>query len=456
MLLRRNRLLLCSFLFVLLCSSLVVSVDAASTWQNTYGGNSGEGAYSIVETPDGGYALAGVTSSFGAGGGDAWLVKTDLAGNMQWSRTYGEESFTDIAFSLVATSDGGYALGGVLNGSIESGDFWLIKTDESGIKEWSKTYGGAGSDEAFSLVQASDGGYALAGYTGSFGAGGNDFWLVKTDAAGNMQWNKTYGGAGFDFPRSLVATSDGGYAIAGMTHHITDEEIEFPILLGNADQTYEGGDATNQTYYLSYEVFWLVKTDALGNVEWNQTYGEKGQSFAYSVIETSDGGFALAGYTTAFGAGSFDFWLVKTDEFGNIEWNQTYGGTDFEIAKSLVATSDGGFAMAGVTWSFSAGEGDFWLVKTDMFGNMEWNQTYGGIKDDSAWSLVATSDGGFAMAGVTYSFPAAGFSDVWFIKTDEDGVAPEAAWVILPLMLVATVSIFICKKKLLPKRSQVR
>ena len=201
---------------------------------------------------------------------------------------------------------------------------------------WNKTYGGTGSDFALALFQIVDGGYALAGSTTSFGAGSYDFWLVRTDVLGNMLWNRTYGGAGEDRAYSLVQTVDGGYALAGCTYSYD---------IGNGD-------------------FWLVRTDAFGNHLWNKTHGGAGEDWPYALIETTNEEYALAGVTNSFGAGSSDFWLVKTDAFGNHLWNRTYGGTGEDYAGSLVQTSDAGYALAGGTKSFGAGSDDFWLVKT--------------------------------------------------------------------------------------------
>jgi hypothetical protein len=204
---------------------------------------------------------------------------------------------------------------------------------------------------------------------------------------------------------------------------------------------------------------WLVKTDAFGDIEWNQTYsGEYGADWANSLVETPDGGYALAGCIAVDYPSKYwfdgDFWLVKTDSFGSVEWNQTYRvGSSLDIASSLVVTSDGGYAMAGtnvVDWIGMTGwftvEADCWLIKTDSYGNLEWNQTYGGTGRDRVYSLIATSDGGYAIGGVTTSFGSGGY-DFWLIKTDEYGVVPEAAWVILPLLVTATLVIIISKKK---------
>jgi predicted secreted protein len=199
---------------------------------------------------------------------------------------------------------------------------------------WSKTYGRTGEDEAYSLAQTGDGGYALAGTTDSFGAGDYDFWLVKTDASGNAQWNKTYGGIGYEWAYALVQTTDGGYALAGRT------ESSGP----------SSGD------------FWLVKADSNGEMQWNKTYGGTGDEWTQALVQTGDGGYALAGATSSFGAGDYDFWLVKTDVNGNAQWNKTYGATSGDIGYALVQTADGGYALAGRE------DGDFWLVKTDADG----------------------------------------------------------------------------------------
>ena len=182
---------------------------------------------------------------------------------------------------------------------------------------------------------------------------------------------------------------------------------------------------------------------------WSQTYGGTEKDGALSLVQTSDGGYAMVGYTCSFGAGEDDFWLIKTDEAGNMEWNRTYGGTGSDIAISLIETSDGGYALVGYTESFGAGSDDFWFVKTDSSGNMQWNRTYGGTKGDYAFSLVETSDGGYAIAGYTFSVGAVN-SDLWLVKTDEQGVIPEfPSWIILPLFMITALFVMVIKKKML-------
>jgi hypothetical protein len=376
-------------LIVLVSLPLIGSVGASSEmWSQTYGGTDSDAAEALVQTSDGGYAIAGYTTSFGAGSYDFWLVKTDKNGKMEWNQTYGGAG-NEHAYSLVETSDGGYALTG-------SGLF--VKTDAYGVMEWNQTYGGV------SLIETSDGGYAIAG------SKNDDFSIVKIDASGNKEWNRTYGGPEVERAHSLVETSEGGFALAGGT----------TVSEGNGHSAWR---------------FWLVRTDEDGDMLWNQTYGIANDE-AYSLVRTSDGGFALAGTTyiwdpATLGAGNYDFWLVKTDESGNMEWNQTYSGGR---AYALVEASDGGFALAGGSL----------LIKTDAYGVMEWNQTYGGV----VYALVETSDGGYALTGGIRSLDTEN-DDFWLAKTDEYGFIPEfPSWIIMPLLLVATLVTIIYKKRL--------
>jgi len=375
----------------------VFKYTGALTWGKTYGGEDDDCAYALVQTSDGGYALAGYTYSFGSAPfdtSDFWLVKTDASGTEQWNKTYGGEGY-EKAYALVQTVDGGYALAGYTYSSeTDHYDFWLVKTDAYGNMLWNKTYGGEDDDCAYALVQTSDGGYAIAGSTSSFGAGGEDYLLVKTDASGTEQWNKTYGGEDDDCAYALVQTSDGGYAIAGYT--------------------YSFGSAPFDT-----SDFWLVKTDASGTEQWNKTYGGTNSEVANALVQTVDGGYALAGWKQ-FEDYTANFWLVKTNSEGTMLWSQTYEGIDDEKAYALVQTSDGGYAIAGSTFSYETECYNFWLVKTDAYGNMLWNMAYGGENDEEAYALVQTSDGGYAIAGYTTSFGAGG-SDFWLVKTDSEG-----------------------------------
>ncbi len=396
----------------------------STAWSRTYGGIVPDYALSVIQTSDGGYVLAGYTSSFGAGKDDAWLVKTDSAGAMKWNKTFGGNG-SDYASSVVQTNDGGYAFAGSTDSfGAGSKDAWLVKTDSSGNAQWNKTYGGTDFDVGSSVVQTSNGGFALAGFTNSSGFGGYDFWLIKTDSAGIMLWNKSSGGTGYDQAFSVVQTSDEGYAIAGSTDSFG---------AGSADA-------------------WLIKTDSAGGMQWNKTYGGTGYDYAYSVVQTGDGGYALAGGTASLGAGSLDFWLIETDSAGNMQWNKTYGGAGDDESYSLAQTKDGGYALAGYTTSFGAGKADFWLVKADSAGNMQWNQTYGGTGNDIAYSVVQTRNGGYALAGSTTSY-GSGSADFYSVKTagTESNPAPTSTSILYLLALViimvaVAIAILVLKK----------
>jgi hypothetical protein len=405
-----KKLFLSTIIILVLSSYPLISSAGASSemWSRTYGGTESDSAEAMIQTSDGGYALVGYTNSFGAGGYDFWLVKTDAYGNMEWNKTYGGEG-NEQAYALVETSDGGYALAG-LTKSFGDGDddFWLVKTDEYGNMEWTITHGsGEGIDIAYALVQTSDGGYALAGSTTTFSVGEKKMWLVKTDANGSMEWNIRYGMDLGSEAHALVQTSDGGYALAGI---------------------YE-------TELWGIES-WLIKTHANGTTNWQKTFRGDGREVLHALVETSDGGLILAGETDSFaGAVDNDGWLTKINPSGGIEWSYSYGGIDTDLFSSLVVTSDGGYAITGATGSFGAGQNDSWLVKTDVYGNVEWNQTYGGADLEWAHCLVETSDGGLALAGYTESFGAGGL-DFWLVKTDEYGVIPEfSSWIFLTLFI---------------------
>jgi len=346
------------------------------------------------------------------------------ASSEMWSQTYGGIEVEE-AYSLVETSDGGYALTG------DGGLF--VKTDEHGNVEWTRAYEGG------SLVGTSDGGYAIAGYTSSLTMS-LEFRLIKIDAYGNLEWIQTYGGESYEIAYSLVETSDGGYALAGYTN----------------------------SFGVDRHDFWLVKTDRYGNMEWNRTYGGPEFDGAYSLIVTSDGGFMMAGYKdfqdNYVGA---NFWLIKTDAYGNMLWNKTYSN-EVDKAYCVIETTDGGFALAGSTgfWSIT----DVWVVKTDKYGNMEWNKTYG---DGVARALVESSDGGYVLAGSNrliktdaygnivwsrtydaetvnsviktsdggYTLAGTKHNDFWLAKTDEYGVIPEfPSWTPVLVMVVALVA----------------
>ena len=331
-----------------------------------------------------------------------WLLLTAGLASAQpdvaWSLTLGG-SGDDFAHAVIETSDGGFLVAGETGSSGAGGqDVWLVKLGPEGGREWDRTFGGPEDDVGYDVQQSGDGGYIIAAETHSFGAGSaakSDYWLIKTDSIGHMEWQRTFGNlelpgsldvATNDVPQTVKQTADLGYIIAGFTRDRRQEDV------------------------------WLVKTDSSGEPEWSSQLGGRGDDRAYEILQTGDGGFVAAGKTESFGAGGSDFWLVKTGPSGETEWARTYGGKYNDEARGLVATLDGGYALGGFSWSFGAGLSDYWLVKTDGAGDLKWDRTFGGVPRDAAHGLEQAPDGGLVLAGWSESF--AGGDGVWLVKTD--------------------------------------
>jgi uncharacterized delta-60 repeat protein len=255
-----------------------------------------------------------------------------------------------------------------------------------------KTIGGTDDEEIYSLQQTSDGGYILGGSTNSFGAGSSDMFVVKLDSSGNISWSKTIGGTNSDGIYSLQQTSDGGYILGGWTNSFG---------AGSSDM-------------------FVVKLDSSGNISWSKTIGGTNSDGIYSLQQTSDGGYILGGWTTSFGAGGYDMFVVKLDSSGNISWSKTIGGTNGDVIFSLQQTSDGGYILGGWTTSFGAGGYDMFVVKLNSSGNISWSKTIGGTNGDGIYSLQQTSDGGYILGGWTNSF-GAGSIDMFVVKLDSSG-----------------------------------
>ncbi len=381
-----------------------VQLPLTKRWCRTFGGIANDMCFSVLQTFDRGYIITGWTSSYGAGKVDFWLIKTNSYGIEEWNKTYGGKNY-DYGESVQQTTDGGYIITGITNLSFNTGcgDFWLIKTNYKGIEEWNKTYGGTNVDWPHSVQQTIDGGYIITGVTNSFGAGNEDIYLVKTDSDGNKLWDKTYGGMGQDLGIYVQQTFDGGYIITGATYSFN---------LYSAD-------------------IWLIKTNANGDEIWNRLYGDITSDSSYSVQQTSDGGYILIGYTYSFSAGKEDIWLIKTDSDGNKLWDRTFGGINHDGGYSVQQTFDDGYIIAGYTDSFDAGDYNVWLIKTDTNGYETWNKTFGEINaDDMGYSVQQTFDGGYIVLGCTRSY-GNGDYNVLLIKTDSQGKLKNKSSVIL-------------------------
>ncbi|MBP6512530.1 MAG: T9SS type A sorting domain-containing protein [Bacteroidia bacterium] len=434
---------------IILLLSLTFTTASAQEieWQNTIGGNNSDILNSIHQTSDKGYILGGYSWSWlngdktepSIGASDYWIVKTNVLGNIQWQNTIGGTDRDELT-SMQQTSDGGYILGGYSKSNISFDktenclgdfDYWIIKTDALGNVQWQNTIGGDSADYLNSLQQTSDGGYILGGLSSSNisgdkienSLGGRDYWVVKTDSIGNILWQNTIGGSGDDDLYSIQQTTDGGYILGGYS---------LSNLSGDKSENSLGG-----------QDYWVVKVDAIGNIQWQNTIGGNASDPLYAIQQTIDGGYILGGWSLSYisgdktedGKGSQDYWIVKTDATGNIQWQKTIGGNSGDMFTSLQQSSDGGYILCGYSLSsFSEdktengfGDLDYWIVKTDATGQIQWQNTIGGNNDDRPFSIIQTQDKGFIVGGYSQSNISGektenclGNQDYWIVKlTDQ-------------------------------------
>jgi hypothetical protein len=330
------------------CASCVdyflVKIDAEGelVWRKAFGGVAADYGRALTLTPDGGFLIAGSTYSFGVANSDVYFVKTDGEGNAQWENTYGGDKWETV-HDVIATSDGGYAAAGWTSSFDAPGGSqgYLVKTDANGNLEWQKLYGGAIHDSFNGLVELVGGGYVLFGKTNSWGAGWDDFYLVRVDSDGDVIWENAYGGPGNDLGYDVVATSDG------------------IVACGWAG----GGDNCPG----QFDVY-LFKVDFEGNLLWENCYGGAGYDGCKMIAGTPDGGFVVCGHIQITGDGRSTGYLIKTDGSGNLLWEKTLG--DFSADLEAVSTSsDGGLIIAGTWYDEQPGRTHLYLVKTDASGN---------------------------------------------------------------------------------------
>lgn len=298
-------------------------------WSKPWGGTGYDGLHAVIEASDGGYLLVGFTESFGAGGKDVYLIKTDSDGNQVWTKTYGG-SLQDVGYAGCVTS-GGYVICGYIDGPFDwtKGDLWILKIDESGDTLWTRRYGGVGEDYCISVRSLSSG-YIMSGVNSA--SGGKDAWLVSIDDAGDTLWTSSFGDAGEDVAYGVNLSHDGGYVITG---YVDGTGAWTP---GN---------------------LWIIKTDSDGNEEWRKTYSAGPENFGFEIHPTTDGGYVIGGLK---GTNSGDLWILKIDDLGDTIWTGAWGSVYRENALSLYPTSDGGYLAAGMTMPGAAP--DLYLVKT--------------------------------------------------------------------------------------------
>ena len=430
-------LLACTYIFI----SSAINAQTATNLQKVYGAGTAE-FRNMKATKDGGFIMCASAygqstdkTEVGYGSYDYWVVKTNKLGKIQWNRTLGA-SGVEYCSSIIQTRDGGYLVGGTSNESVSatktspgygSDDYWVVKLDKFGNIEWDKSLGSAGTEMTVSVDTTLDGGYIIGGSspegaTGvktNSGYGGYDYWIVKLDANGNKIWDNTFGGSNDDYASQVKHTADGGYIIGGSSMSSTISGVKTEK--GRGDQDY-----------------WIVKIDDSGNKVWDKTMGGSGFDNLYSIIATPDGGCIGGGQTespvsgdkTAVGKGGTDFWLVKLNANGVPVWNKTLGGNDYEDLGFLINTKDGGFAIAGTSMSAISGDKsepsyeshDYWAVKCDASGNKLWDKTFGGTYPDDCFAIVELSSdmyviGGQSLSGISgnRTVDHKGFFDSWIV-----------------------------------------
>lgn len=400
---------LCICTILLQCSSLHAQAQPSVEWQRCLGGSSGEEAFGLTITADGGYVLTGTTSSLDGDVGeiqglaDLWVVKLDSSGELIWEQTYGGSS-DERGYDIQQTMDGGFIICGSTSSedgditvSYGAGDIWVLKLDSLGLLEWQRSIGGSASDAAYGIRQLFDGSYMLTGWTFSNDGtitgnhGGRDALLAHLSAEGEVLGAYCIGGEGNDGARSMELTSDGAVVLAGWSNTNT-----FP------DEGIFGADE-----------LWVVKLDLDGIVQWEQFIGGDGDDQGYKVIESSTGELIVVGQHNSLNADGTawqtDAWVVALDMEGQLVWEQQFGGDNHDNAFSIVQNSSGGFLVAGITLSTDGdvsgnhGNADGWLFSLDDEHQLLWQRCIGGSSDDLLRSLVADSNGAISVVGRTLS-----------------------------------------------------
>lgn len=429
--------------------------DPFIEWDNTVGGTGLDGMFSCTEGANGGYLLAGYSYSNISGDkteddigqGDCWFIKLNADGVVEWDETIGGTG-SDTALVVRGTSDGGFVVAAWSNSDISadktedsfaSSDFWIFKIDGLGAIEWQNTIGGTSNDQPWSIEETTDGGYIVGGFSSSDisgdkiedSIGEEDYWVLKLDALGVIEWQNTIGGTARDELRFAVQTMDGGYFIGG--------ESRSPI---SGDKTEEGvGCDPGVPCTIDY---WVLKLDENGVIDWQNTIGGEDQDNLADGIQTADGGFLLSGHSNSDATGDktedqiggvFDLWIVKLDAVGEVLWDNTIGGTGSEDLglsdTSISQTTDGGFLLGGFSDSNISGDktengiggGDLWILKLNNLGIIEWQNTIGGNTSDFFTTAFQTSDGGFLIGSSSYSGISGdktenpiGGQDYWVVK----------------------------------------
>jgi hypothetical protein len=417
-----------NFLILSLLSASVYS-QPSLIWEKSYGGSSLETLYSITETPDSCFIVIG--SSFSndgdvtnnKGGADFWVLKIDQNGIPVWNKNFGGEA-TDIPRDICCLSDGSlvmvgqtYSMGLDVQGNHGDSDVWVVKTDAFGNLIWQKCFGGTQGEVGHGIKETSDHGFIICGETNSFDGnvtgliGNTDVWLVKINSNGDMEWNSCLGGNGNEIAYQIQLASDGGYIFFGETNS-SNGQVE----------GHHGNDDC-----------WLAKVNNLGELEWQRALGGSYSDRGWDIHPAKFGGYFLIGYAGSPDGdvvgwhGNYDYWIIRISETGDVLWQRTLGGIKDDFGFSIFGTNDGGCIAGGTTTSIDGdvidndGFFDFWIVKLDSIGNITWQTTLGGIDLDFCSSVIGSSDGNFVLAGDSYSNNGdvssnQGSSDFWIVK----------------------------------------
>lgn len=447
-------------LAILLLSTTLVSAQKV-LWDKSYGGKHAEYLYDAIPTPDYGFILAGSSISGKNGNKDEksngdldyFIWKMDEHGNLDWQKDFGGNK-VDLLQSIALTNDGGFILGGTSSSDkgfdkvtecIGQEDFWVVKLDARGGEIWQKTIGGNGMEKLLSIAQTKDGGYILGGTSSSdrtpANQGGNenlneknedsrgnlDYWVVKLKSDGNVEWQKTLGGKYMDELKAIEQTTDGGFIVGGYSNS--------PV----------SGDKTAPSYGLGD--YWLVKLDEDGVEEWQRTLGGEKDDNLFALHQTQDGGYIVGGNSNSGSTGTksktnrkgTDFWVLKLDEIGNIDWQETYNYGDKDVLTSIVENNDGTFLIGGFSRNNKKkskintkngkglkgdkeGINDYVALKIDKEGEEIWSHTVGSKGDEVMKKLLETRDGGYLLAGTSNGKvsrdkkTAKGGNDFWVVK----------------------------------------
>ena|GEM_PF-2969220 len=378
---------------VLLFVSLSASFVQAQSFNKVFGGPQDEHATSVVQARDGGYVFSGYTYSYGAGKSDVWVMKVNAQGNEVWRKYFGGSDH-DWPNDLIEADDGSLVLAGyTFDRKTKSNKAWIFRLESDGELRWSKTYGGAKGDEAKAIIQTSDGGFAITGFSYSFSRGASDIWVLRLDGRGTELWQKNLGGKGEEHGHDIIETKSGNLIVVGYT----------------------------RSYGNGKKDLLVMKLDNLGGGVWRKNFGGAENEEANAVLETPEGDIVVTGWTGSQGQGKLDAYILKMDKQGDLKWQLTHGSAGNDVLHDIALTPDKGYVMAGTSTSFGqSGQHEMWMLKLNRDGSDGWQKKSSAPKDDFAYAVASTRDGGYIVAGASESY-GQGASDMWILKMNGQG-----------------------------------